>query len=276
MLHTPDIYTSLYPYSILKGSCCTIASLVQAPWPLTTRERSWFPSVVPWTQTWDQVLMPSLHVGPLLGNPLAAFLPVQSTGRGRDRRLLPKLDVVVQLQWGKGKTSGSRHLKRVVDGGGQRWSWYTPRLLTHPLPPCRSRLIRCLGAPSAPAPSSRTARSGSLRSGGRRWGGTAWIRRSWSSWHWRRGWADSGPEMGSEGRPRGEEMSDRCTVPANENVHVSWPSFRALPREKVKLVDEGLYLCVDVCAEANEAFDQRNVAVNGCQVETVVSWSEKK
>lgn len=71
-------------------------------------------------------------------------------------------------------------------------------------------------------------------------------------------------------------MSDRCTVPANENVHVSWLSFRALPREKVKLVDEGLYLCVDVCAEANEAFDQRNVAVNGCQVETVVSWNEKK
>lgn len=31
------------------------------------------------------------------------------------------------------------------------------------------------------------------------------------------------------------------------------------------------YLCIDVSAQPNEALDQRNVAVDGCQVETVVS-----
>lgn len=70
--------------------------------------------------------------------------------------------------------------------------------------------------------------------------------------------------------------SDRCTVPAKQNVHVSGLSCGVLPRKKVKLPGGGVYLCVDVCAQANEAFDQRNVAVNGCQVETVVSCSEKE
>lgn len=36
------------------------------------------------------------------------------------------------------------------------------------------------------------------------------------------------------------------------------------------------YLCVDVGAEPNEVLNQRHVAVNGRQVETVVSWEEQK
>lgn len=90
MLHTPHMYTSLHPYSILKGSCCTIASLVQAPGPLTTKHclgiHPWRPGLGPGTSP-----MPSLHVGPLLGNPLAAFLPVQPPGEGGTAVYFPNL-----------------------------------------------------------------------------------------------------------------------------------------------------------------------------------------
>lgn len=66
-------------------------------------------------------------------------------------------------------------------------------------------------------------------------------------------------------------MCGRRTVPANKKVDVSWGSSEALPRRKAKPAGNGVYLSVDVCAEANQAFHQRNVAINGCQVETVVS-----
>lgn len=58
-----------------------------------------------------QVLTPSLHAGPLPGNPLAALLPVETTRRGRDRHLLPKLYVVVQLRVRNGEMSGSGWFK---------------------------------------------------------------------------------------------------------------------------------------------------------------------
>lgn len=36
------------------------------------------------------------------------------------------------------------------------------------------------------------------------------------------------------------------------------------------------YLCIDVCAKLNQVFDQWDVAVDGRQVETVVSCEEEK
>lgn len=161
MIHAPDIYTLIY-VSLLKGSRCTIASSVQAS---VTFDHTFAVSICG-----ARVLMPSLRAGPLPGNPLAAFPPVQTPGRGWGRRrLLAELYIVVQLRGRK----GGRRQEAVVEGavgmlGGQRRPGYAPRLPTCPDPPCRSRLIRCRGAPAAPAPSSRTARGGSPRCGGRR------------------------------------------------------------------------------------------------------------
>lgn len=217
--------------------------------------------------------MPSLHVGPLPGNPLAASLPVQATRRGRDRRLLPELYVVVQLQGGKGqKGQGgvTQSAGEMVGGEAKTHLVFRRVRFLHvalvrfavgELPQLVRRLLVQLAADLFALPAVGEV-----------------VRREPA--------VVEAVDVGAEAEQTADQRRvlevhrqvKRCPTAALflQTRRLALAGSGRFHATKAKAADGGVYLRVDIGAEANEAFHQRNVAVNGCQVETVVSWSEKK
>lgn len=169
-----------------------------------------------------QTLAGPFIVAPWLGDSLAASLPACSSSRGEGALPLTSQTLCHRITVERRMRAALAFWRRPDPSAAveRRWWENWPRLPTGSCPPCRSRLIRCRAAPSAPAPSARTTGSGSLRSAVHRWGGTAWSHRSWSSWRWRRGWGGSRPAWGSGGPRPGGATSGHCTVPADNNNNV--------------------------------------------------------